>query len=423
MSREEIYLRELASEVEKEDERVGEKLFELCSYYNRRLWHQLTLLLAELVSSEPVLVPRLSELYEKFVVACGTRLNQLKYVEIALEIAARSKQDAAQNIEFLKSILALDAVAADQQASVLCKSALGLAILKSTASPASTHEASSSSSSSSSSSTTTSSSRQELISSVKKLIDVLRVEHDALPSGAESVVHAAFFKLLADFYMLSGPAEKFFDNALLYLAHKPLDKIGGAEQRALAFDLCLASLVGENIYNFGQLLSHDILAALRDDDGDAAVDDGDDSKAWVVELLGAFNRGDIADYDRIVGANEAALASLATLVRNKGLMKRKIQTLALMELVFKRPRDERVLSFADISAETKVPLDAVELLVIKALSLKLIRGTIDQVDQIVTVTWVQPRVLDLQQIDSMRARLTDWSAVVDQTLLSLEQEI
>lgn len=45
----------------------------------------------------------------------------------------------------------------------------------------------------------------------------------------------------------------------------------------------------------------------------------------------------------------------------------------------------------------------------KALSLKLIRGSIDQVDQLVVVTWVQPRVLDRDQIDGMRKQIEEWN--------------
>jgi 26S proteasome regulatory subunit N9 len=45
----------------------------------------------------------------------------------------------------------------------------------------------------------------------------------------------------------------------------------------------------------------------------------------------------------------------------------------------------------------------------KALSLGLIRGTIDQVDQIVKVTWMQGRVLDKKGVQDMKERLESWS--------------
>ena len=58
----------------------------------------------------------------------------------------------------------------------------------------------------------------------------------------------------------------------------------------------------------------------------------------------------------------------------------------------------------------------------KALSLNLIRGSIDQVDQIVNVTWVQPRVLDRDQIDGMRKRLDTWNEDVNKIATFVQQE-
>jgi 26S proteasome regulatory subunit N9 len=45
-----------------------------------------------------------------------------------------------------------------------------------------------------------------------------------------------------------------------------------------------------------------------------------------------------------------------------------------------------------------VNLEEVEFLVMKALSRGLVRGSIDQVNQLVSITWVQPRVLDRKQV-------------------------
>lgn len=58
----------------------------------------------------------------------------------------------------------------------------------------------------------------------------------------------------------------------------------------------------------------------------------------------------------------------------------------------------------------------------KALSLGLIKGSIDEVEQIVHVTWVQPKVLDHQQIAVIVNQLTSWSERVQRTLVGVEEQ-
>ena len=49
----------------------------------------------------------------------------------------------------------------------------------------------------------------------------------------------------------------------------------------------------------------------------------------------------------------------------------------------------------------------------QALSLQLIKGCIDQVDEIVHVTWVSPRVLDKEQLAVMGSKLTEWQTDIN----------
>ncbi|XP_023227788.1 26S proteasome non-ATPase regulatory subunit 13-like [Centruroides sculpturatus] len=65
---------------------------------------------------------------------------------------------------------------------------------------------------------------------------------------------------------------------------------------------------------------------------------------------------------------------------------------------------------------------AVELLVMKALSLGLVKGSIDGVDKKVHMHWVQPRVLDKQQIASMKQQLERWCREVKSTENLLQAE-
>ncbi len=62
--------------------------------------------------------------------------------------------------------------------------------------------------------------------------------------------------------------------------------------------------------------------------------------------------------------------------------------MAFLDLIFHRNKGERVLSFEEISTATGVSMDDVELLVIKAMSIGLVRGQIDQVEESVSVDWV-----------------------------------
>lgn len=65
----------------------------------------------------------------------------------------------------------------------------------------------------------------------------------------------------------------------------------------------------------------------------------------------------------------------------------------------------------------------VELLVMRALSLGLLRGSIDEVDGIFTVTWVQPRILSKEQISQLNQKLTDWGEKVKNAVRVMESGI
>lgn len=71
------------------------------------------------------------------------------------------------------------------------------------------------------------------------------------------------------------------------------------------------------------------------------------------------------------------------------------------------------MTFTTISQETKVQHDEIEHLIMKALSLGLLRGSIDQVAEVARISWVQPKVLDRDGIEGMRARLRQWDGGVE----------
>ena len=72
------------------------------------------------------------------------------------------------------------------------------------------------------------------------------------------------------------------------------------------------------------------------------------------------------------------------------------------------------MTFSTISRETNVKEQEIEILIMKALSLGLLRGSIDQVAGVARIQWVQPKVLDLEQVGGMRGRLREWDGSVNE---------
>lgn len=58
----------------------------------------------------------------------------------------------------------------------------------------------------------------------------------------------------------------------------------------------------------------------------------------------------------------------------------------------------------------------------RAMSLKLVKGVMDEVDRLVHVTWVQPRVLDNQQLARLGERLGDWRERVSEAHVYVEEQ-
>lgn len=239
---------------------------------------------------------------------------------------------------------------------------------------------------------------KEIIEATDQLIDT---------EMGVTIVHARYYQLTSDYYQKIGDHAEYYRNALRYLGCCGTSGVDVAEsddqqaQRALA--LSLAALLGKDIYNFGELLLHPILKKLRPAD------------AYMEQLLYAFNSGDISRMEQLA----AQWSVQPDLVANKEQLVEKVQLLCLIELAFNSHNG--ILKLADIARAARVSDQNVELLVMRALSKGLVKGTIDQVSGEVHITWVQPRVLNKEQIKGMKGRLEGWIKDVNDFSTKLEQ--
>ena len=62
----------------------------------------------------------------------------------------------------------------------------------------------------------------------------------------------------------------------------------------------------------------------------------------------------------------------------------------------------------------------VEMLVMKSMSLELIKGTIDEVDEVVHIDWILPRYLSRDHLAIMVGKLGEWSEKMENVIRLVE---
>jgi len=206
-------------------------------------------------------------------------------------------------------------------------------------------------------------------------------------TGADPMVYASHYKYLSTYYKIKVSPHEFYRNTLLYLVYANLESIPLVDSQTMAFDLGVAALVAKEIHNFGELIAHPILLTLNGTKGE-----------WLLHFLLAFNSGNVDKFENFLSQNKTEIEAQEILKQNLPLLREKISILALMELVFTKTSDSRTIHFSEVAKITKLPLSDVEFLLMKSMSVKLIRGVIDEVDQTVIVSWIMTRVLDFDQI-------------------------
>jgi len=354
---------------------------QLRDLYEKKLWHQLTIQLERLME-----LPyyekgdELVQFYNMFIKDFEKKLNQTTLAKFVLRVAQQI-QDSNEAITFLQSALDKLNQDVDKEAYALCLTQIAFLRL-----------------------------RLNQMDETKQNLDKIGSILDNI-TGADTLVYSNYYRVLALYFKLKVSPTEFYRNSLMFLLYTPIEKIPLSEQQALSFDMGIAALVSTDIYNFGELLAQPALKSLDGTPGE-----------WLKHFLIAFNSGDITKFESFLTNNRSDISKQAALESSLPLLREKISILALIELVFARPAEGRTINFNEVSVASKIPLDEVELLVMKAFSVKLIKGVIDQVSQTVTIYWVQPRVLDIPQIIKMNERLTTWVSSVGQLANYMQNE-
>ncbi|CAL5015115.1 unnamed protein product [Urochloa decumbens] len=356
----------------------------LADLYQRKLWHQLTLKLDQFLALAVVQAgDALIQLYNHFISDFETKINLLKFAHFTV-VVSRQYLDKDAGINYLEGVISKlhDTREARVEEPILYVKMQIATFLLEKGNP----------------------------KGCKKLLEEGKTTLDTMVDVDPSV-HGTYYLVCSQYHKAHQDYSEFYKSSLLYLAYTSVESLSEPFKQNLAFDLSLAALLGENVYNFGELLAHPIIHCLLGTQAE-----------WIFHMLYAFNSGNIAMYQELCKVHNSDLSAQPALVQNERKLLEKINILCLMEIIFSRSSENRTIPLSAIAEQTRLSVEDVEHLLMKSLSAHLIEGIIDQVDGTVHVSWVQPRVLGIDQVKSLRDRLDTWVGKVNTTLLSVEAE-
>lgn len=376
------------------------QLQELCSglteCLQRKLWHQLTISVLDTFERKADVDAQIMlGIFDKVLMSVDSKLDALRLAQIASSVAtALSQTDMVAAKAVLENLAVRYADKEDDEnhdyssARLYLQSKLFCLQLLPLQGSASINQ------------------EDNLLASIKK---GLKQNAATLQTTDNSIaaVHAAHYEASMTYYKLVGPPERFVMETLSFLNYRATTKsiANFSEDVALAVDLCVAALVGENFYNLTQIQQTSIVHSLSETP----------QLGWVFELLDSCADGNVLTFQSLLKKYSSEIASQPALVNGAGVVQEKLTLMALVHLVFDKPSNQRTLGFDEIAARLHVPLDQVEWIVMRALSVHLIEGSMDQVDQTLQVTWVMPRVLNAPQMKALAERFGAWAEKVNST--------
>lgn len=345
---------------------------------NLRLWHQLCQHLIELSENQELQSGTfLIEMYKSVVVSIEPAFNPMKIMLILKNVIKNFYGRLEEAIKFLEEVNQRLKLQGEECFFMQCLKAecyLGLNrlydcndILK------------------------------EVKVSLEKLFDV------------DHIVYAYFYKLSALYFEKKENYDEFYNYALQFFAYCPEDTITKDEKINLCYKMALASLIGEKMFNFSELIEKEYFKILINSQYE-----------WVYNLIKSLSTGKVDQFVNMLNNYKTHFDSVQELTNKKDFLDLKVRITALLDLVFQKNRNERVLSFKEISVGCFCDLKQVEVISMKALSLGLIKGHVDEVEEVLVVTWIQPKFLEREKISILSDRLDVWIKKTNSLLTEFE---
>jgi 26S proteasome regulatory subunit N9 len=239
-------------------------------------------------------------------------------------------------------------------------------------------------------------------------LSLIREEIEQL-SDVDAQVFSSLAHVYSLYYKRKDDHENYYKSCLQYLAYTDSAEMEEAEKKELSIKMGMSIMLGKKVFNLSELLDKDIIHILVGTDFE-----------WMFHMMKSLGTGNINEFNRIVQQYQEFISRFPNIVNEMTYLEQKVRIIAFLELIFELGKDERSIPFDRIAQTCQIESQDVELLVMKAMSLDLIRGTINEVDQVVHVDWSQPRYLSKNHLTIMANKINAWQDKLEQTIRLVE---
>ncbi|OIR58203.1 MAG: 26S proteasome regulatory subunit N9, RPN9/PSMD13 [Amphiamblys sp. WSBS2006] len=324
--------------------------------YSNRLWHQLTETLL-LFYNTPSLSVFYVDLYQQFVQSVGMELDQIKLTKMARNTAASLQEaDPQASCELMASLI--PKLAASKEATALATLYTGLFLV-----------------------------RAQKVDEAEECLSVFKTIQQASLDEIQTTLHL----LRAEIAEKRNSHNEYYANMLQYLSLVGVSSLEREEYEAVLHKLCVSSLVGDDVFCFGDLVS---LASEECP--------GSDSLFF---YLKSFHQNRFDVFPRFLETvnTRADLAPFAEKI------KKKITTVALVRKVTEMVR----LGGCEISLKTLseflgLSLGTTEMLLVDSFILGILAGKINQKTNTARIARIKPTTMDDTQLLQLKESLDRW---------------
>ena len=339
---------------------------EIDSNLNQRLWYQLSDNLITL-SYKPELQQSkdLIDLYNGLIFFIEPTLNPMKYLEFVQNMLNNYKDNMKEGLTFIENIDKKNEKKYKGEEKIFIKIIKGFCYLE--------------------------------LKQMYELEEIIKTTENDFTRNIErdSSLYAQYYKLSTLYYEKMEDYNNFYNNAFQYLAYET--KISNEDKLNLCYKMCSAMLIGEKLYNFAELIEKSFFKLMAGS-----------KYEWIYNLILSFNSAKVDQFLSMVQQSEKQIMENPILQNKMDFLQIKIRIAALLDLIFQRNKNERILTFEEICKVCDTNDDNIEYICMKALSHGLIKGHIDDVEKKFIVNWIQPKYLDKDKIIFLQDRFTAW---------------